>query len=151
MLIVYVDMDDVLCDFSMSYDADRKNNPGISYPQSQYGFFANLNPIDDSLDSMRRLIECDRCDPYILTAPSCKNPFSYTEKRVWVEKNLGMKWVERLIICPNKSLLAGHYLIDDNIKGQGQDKFGGELVHFGSSEFPDWESICKYLYFLGEN
>lgn len=36
-------------------------------------------------------------------------------------------------------------LIDDNVEGKGQNYFQGELIHFGSQEFPDWMSVRKAL------
>jgi len=44
-MIVYVDMDGVLCDFEGAHDRDLKRNPGVKYPQSQYGFYQNLAPL----------------------------------------------------------------------------------------------------------
>jgi len=41
------------------------------------------------------------------------NPLSYTEKRVWIEKFFGIDFVEKLIICSNKGLVKGAFLIDD--------------------------------------
>ena len=58
-----------------------------------------------------------------------------------------MDMVERLIISPNKSLLKGDYLIDDNYTGRFQNEFEGEFIHFGTSEYPDWKSVRKYLNF----
>jgi 5'-nucleotidase len=138
-------MDDVLCEYTSSYNFHKKKNPEIVYPQSQYGFFSDLHPLAYAKESMKKLMNSSRYDPYILTAPSCENPLSYTEKRVWVERHLGMEYVERLIISPNKGLLLGDYLIDDNIEGKGQENFTGELIHFGSFEYPNWEYVCKYL------
>ena len=60
-------------------------------------------------------IYSDKFDMWFLTAPSIKNPMSYAEKRVWIETNSFPP--ERLIICPDKSLLKGDYLIDDNKEG----------------------------------
>ena len=70
---------------------------------------------------------------------------SYTEKRVWVEQQLGMEMVERLIISPNKSLLKGDYLIDDNIIGKGQEDFAGQVFQYGSAEFPNWTVVIQKL------
>ncbi len=143
--IVYVDMDDVLCDFSDAYDAALKINPGIKYPQSQYGFFTSLAAIDGALDALHTLIASNHYEPYILTAPSTRNPFSYTEKRVWIEQFFGYDFVEKLIICSNKALLKGDYLIDDHLNGKGQENFEGKLIHFGSKEFPHWGSVRAEL------
>lgn len=118
-MIIYLDMDDVLCDFQSSYRKALLDNPSITFPQSQYGFFANLNPIEGAIDAAKALEKSNKYQPYILTAPSLKNPLCYTEKRVWVEKWLGFSYVKKLIICPEKSLLKGDYLIDDNISGKG--------------------------------
>jgi 5'(3')-deoxyribonucleotidase len=52
--------------------------------------------------------------------------------------------LEKLILCPDKSLVKGDYLIDDDIK-HGQLTFEGEHIRFGSSNFPDWKSVIKYL------
>ena len=38
-MIVYIDMDDVLCNFTETANQDLKLNPAIKFPQSQYGFF----------------------------------------------------------------------------------------------------------------
>lgn len=137
-------MDDVLCDYTSQFNQHIERNPSIRFPQSQYGFFANLKPIDGAIDAMEALL-ASQYEPYILTAPSYMNPMCYTEKRVWVEKHLGMEYVKRLILSPNKSLLNGHYLIDDNHQGKGQDNFKGTLMLFGSEIFPDWAAIRRTL------
>lgn len=143
--IIYIDMDDVLCDFSGAYHAALAINDGIKYPQSQYGFFTNLAAIDGALDALHTLTESNHYEPYILTAPSTRNPLSYKEKRVWIEQYFGYEFVEKLIICSNKGLLKGDYLIDDNTSGKGQENFEGELIHFGSTEFPNWISVKTQL------
>ena len=40
----------------------------------------------------------------------------------------------------------GDYLIDDQI-ANGVDKFKGEPIHFGQERFPDWKSVCAYLFY----
>ncbi len=144
--IIYVDMDDVLADFEKSYKYRLKQNPFILYPQSEYGFFRKLEPIKGAIYAMEKLSEI--YEVFILTAPSEMNPLCYTEKRLWVEDHLGMEWVSKLIISPDKSLFIGDYLIDDNPNSKGQDKFQGELILFGGEEYPDWEKVLIKL--LGE-
>lgn len=132
-------MDGVLCNYSKAYNEQLKLNPEIKYPQSQYGFFANLEPMECCKHTVPILME--NYDVYVLTAPSTKNPLSYTEKRVWIEKHFGMALVEKLIMSPNKGLLKGDYLIDDNWTGNGQENFEGVLIRFGGELFPDWHTI----------
>ena len=138
-------MDDVLCNYTAAYQYALTENPEIKYPQSQYGFFRNLKPIKDSIKSIKQLDQDNRFEVYILTAPSYRNPLCYSEKREWVEVYLGMPFVKRLIISPNKGLNKGDYLIDDNDSGKGQEHFEGELIKFGSAKYPDWGSVMAYL------
>ena len=97
----------------------------------------------DTVEVYQWLNNQDNVDLYILTAPSVRNPSSYTEKRLWLERYLGLKTAYKLIISPNKGLNLGHYLIDDYIEGKGRENFEGQILQFGSKEYPDWKSICR--------
>lgn len=143
--IVYVDIDDTLADLQSALKKAKSINPAMPFPQAEYGFYANLAPIDGAIEGVEWLLNSKVFTPYILTAPSTMNPMSYTEKRVWVEKHLGMEMVERLIISPNKSLLKGAYLVDDNIEGRGQEGFEGKVLQYGSAQFPNWRSVIQAL------
>ena len=145
MKTIYIDMDGVLCDFNTRYNQKLREQPTISYPQSQYGFYTNLKPIKGAIEAATILLKSNQYNPYILTAPSIHNPLSYTEKRIWVESFLGMNYVEKLIISPDKSLLKGDYLIDDNENGRGQEMFEGELIQFATDQYPSWQIILEKL------
>ena len=133
---VYVDMDGVLCDYWKRFY--ELQNEYIKLPQTTYGFYTSLEPIPGAIESFRWLEE--RYDVYILTRPSYQNPLCYTEKRVWVEKHFGLETTKKLIICWDKELLRGDYLIDDH-----DYRFDGELIRFGTDEFRDWEKVKEYL------
>jgi len=141
--ILYIDMDDVLCDFTSAHSTRLLESPEQPYPQSQKGFYENLIPIDGGIRAVTTLR--NHFDVYLLTAPSTMNPLSYTEKRLWVEAHLGYEMVLRLIISPNKGLLMGDFLIDDHAEGRGQEHFQGELIQFTSALYPDWKSVINYL------
>jgi len=136
-------MDDVLCDFLYMWDLKKKENPEIEYPQQEESFWIDLPPLKDAISTVNKLKLL--YDVYILTAPSMMNPKCYSGKRIWVENYLGYDLVQKLIITPNKALNKGEFLIDDMTEGKGQDKFEGELIHFGSKKFPDWKTIYNYL------
>jgi 5'(3')-deoxyribonucleotidase len=137
-------MDNVLCDYQKAWEESMIDNPEILYPQSQYGFFRDLEPINSALFMYKRL--SDNFDVWILTAPSVQNPMCYTEKREWVGKHLGFEAAKRLILSPDKSLLIGDYLIDDIEAGRAkQDQFNGTQIVFGNTEYPDWFVVMEYF------
>ena len=145
MKIVYIDMDDTLCDFDTAFKRSKLEHPDITWPQSRHGFFLNLQPIDGAIEAVNELIVSNKYDPYILSSPSVRNPTCYAEKRVWIENYFGLEFCKKLILSPNKGLNHGEYLIDDNVEGKGQDAFKGELIHFGGDEYPTWEHVISYL------
>lgn len=140
--IIYIDMDDVLAQYSISFSRAIKNNPSIQFPQSQPGFFVDLIPVDGAINAVNKLRR--NYDVYILTAPSVKNPLCYTEKRLWIEKYFDLDFCHKLIICSNKGLLKGDYLIDDNITGKGQENFEGKLIQFGTDDCMDWSRPVSF-------
>jgi 5'-nucleotidase len=144
-MIIYIDMDDTICDFSGSLRRFIKNGGTLKFPQSKIGFFENLPPLPNALESVNQLRQHSGYDVYILTAPSTRNPSCYSEKRIWIEKHFDYDFTKKLIISPNKGLFKGDILIDDHICGKGQENFKGRLIHFGSSAFPDWTTVVKEL------
>ena len=137
---VYVDMDDTLCDFIGPF---RRGEVSIKYPQSKVGFFLDLEPLEGAIDGMKILQTKSKV--YILTRPSIKNTHCYTEKADWIKKYLGEEMLERMILCPDKSLVKGDYLIDDDHR-HGQTEFEGEHIHFGKDDrFKNWSHVIEYL------
>lgn len=135
-------MDGVLCDFFGASRKALKENPKQIYPQSQWGFFLKLEEIPQAIESFKKLQE--KYDVWILTRPSFRNVNCFTEKAQWVWDHLGFDVVEKTIMCGDKSLLKGDYLIDDQ-DNAGQREFEGEWIHFKSDKFPDWNSVINYL------
>jgi 5'-nucleotidase len=122
---IYVDMDDTLCDFTGAHKAALARVPSQKFPQAQMDFFRKLEPLDGAIEAMNTLSEF--YEVWILSRPSYLNPLCYTE------------WCEKLILCSDKSLLIGEWLIDDvlwhDFKGT-QIQFGGDI---------DWNWITKDL------
>jgi 5'(3')-deoxyribonucleotidase len=145
---IYIDMDNTICDFKSAFEKAIKETPTIAFPHCQYGFFSNLEPITGAIEAVNKLRE--QFDVYILTRPSVRNPLCYTEKRIWIEKYFGLEFCEKLILCCNKTLLKGDYLIDDT-----PWKFEGVQILFGSPVFLHWDIVLKYFKkefsFLGLN
>lgn len=139
---IYIDMDGTLCDFFGPFLKSRQENPSLEFPHSKIGYFKELLPLPGAIDAFNELKKY--YDVWILTRPSFKNIHCFTEKAEWVLEYLGYDSLEKLVICGDKSLLKGDYLIDDN--GQnGQGEFEGEWIHFDTDKYPDWDSVLKYL------
>ena len=137
---IYVDMDDTICDFTSPFKTGLFRE---KYPQSKIGFFLDLEPLEGAVEGMKTLME--KHDVWILTRPSIKNTNCYTEKAEWIKKYFGEDFLEKLILCPNKSLVKGDYLIDDDHR-HGQTEFEGEHIHFGKNErFQTWSQVVEYL------
>lgn len=135
---VFIDMDDTLCDYRAKFKEKIEASP-ISFPQSQYGFFTSLKPIEGAIEAYQELEKY--FEVYILTAPSYMNPLCYTEKRVWVEQHLGLATTQNLIICQRKGLLKGDFLIDD----KPYPEFEGEQLLFRHAPYENWAEVLKYL------
>ena len=136
---IYVDMDDTLCDFMGAQSRARMKTPTQMFPQAQMDFFRKLEPLQGAIEGMKYLNK--HYDVWILTRPSIYNPLCYTEKRLWVEDHLGIDFCHKLILCPDKALLRGDILIDD----QKWEHFEGQQLVFGSKEFPNWQAVLSYL------
>ena len=149
---VFVDMDDVLTDFRPAFEAARAAEPASLWPQATPGFFSALEPIPDAVTGMRVLDAMGGVDVQILTAPSPRNPHSYSEKRLWIEQHLGYPFVKRLHISPRKDFFKGDLLVDDNEKGKGQENFEGSLLKFGSDFCRNWpEAVVRVLMYRGDD
>jgi 5'(3')-deoxyribonucleotidase len=139
---IYVDMDDVLCDYFKAASLAILKNPNQPYPQSKWSFYLDLEEIPGAIEGFRKLQ--DKYDVWILTRPSFYNINSFSEKAQWVLNHLGFEIVQKTIMCGDKSLLKGDYLIDD-MTNAGQLDFEGEFIEFGSNKFPDWTTVTEYL------
>ena len=137
---IYVDMDDTLCDFTGPFKSGEYK---LKYPQSKVGFFLDLQPLEGAIEGMKILMT--KYDVWILTRPSIKNIHCYTEKAEWIKKYFGEDFLDKLILCPNKSLVKGDFLIDDDNR-HGQPEFEGEHIHFSKDErFMNWSQVVDYL------
>lgn len=133
-------MDDTLCDFITPFKTGEYK---LKYPHSKVGFFLDLEPIEGAIEGMNTLMT--KYDVWILTRPSIKNTHCYTEKAEWIKKYFGEDMLFKLILCPDKSLVKGDYLIDDDDK-HGQQDFEGEHIFFGKDErFMNWSQVVEYL------
>ena len=143
--ILYFDMDGVLADFHRAIREKVTPELAIKYGENIDqipGIFNDLKPIKGAIFAFQELSQ--KYDCYILSTAPWGNPEAWMEKRLWVEKWLGLFGHKRLILSHNKHLNKGDYLIDDRL-ANGADKFEGEHLLFGGDEFPNWSAVLDYL------
>ena len=155
MKVLYIDMDGVVANFDKTFklrDPTLDTNDGPNYEErsarvykialKEPNIFLEFEPIEGSIEAINKLF--NHFNIYFLSTPMWDLPTSFTDKRLWLEKYFGEKVKDRLILTKRKDLNIGDYLIDDTTRN-GVDKFTGEHLHFGTKDYPDWDSILKKL------
>jgi len=147
-MILYIDMDGVIADFEKGV---KNIEPNMEWTKEEVDRVCEANPhVFETLpwiEGAKEAIDVLKdyyTDIYFLSTPMCNIPESYTGKRKWIQKYFG-EWADkRLILTHRKDLCIGDILIDDRLKN-GSESFKGKHIHFGQPEFPNWESVLKYL------
>lgn len=148
--ILYVDMDGVLVDFRSAFEhiptETLREYEGREDDIS--GIFALMDPMPGAVEAYRELSQL--FDTYVLSTAPWANPSAWSDKLLWVKRHLGDVAEKRLILTHHKDLNRGDFLVDDKSK-RGADRFVGELILFGSEEYPDWPAVLDYLRVAGED
>ena len=146
--ILYFDMDNVLVNFQSGID--QLSDDTLSEYEDRLdevpGIFSLMKPLDGAIEAVKTLSRY--YDVYILSTAPWNNPSAWIHKVEWVQKYFGADkhdvFYKRLILTHHKNLNKGDYLIDDRTKN-GAGEFSGELILFGSEQFPNWEIVTNYL------
>ncbi|KAA1419688.1 hypothetical protein F0U44_12150 [Nocardioides humilatus] len=143
-------MDNTLVDFTARLDGIH---PSILEKYEEQGadeipgIFALMPPVAGAVEAFQELSTL--FDTYILSTAPWKNPSAWQHKVEWVHLHLGIDAdspaYKRLILSHHKHLNRGDFLIDDRPAHNGADRFDGEVIAFGSAEFPDWPTVVEYL------
>jgi 5'-nucleotidase len=142
--ILYVDLDNVLVDFqsALPYFSPEIVKSFEGRLDEVPGIFAKMTPVKGAVEAFTIL--ADVFDIYILSTAPWNNPSAWSDKLEWVQANLGKPAYKRLILTHHKELNRGDFLVDDR-PNNGAEEFAGELILFGSEQFPDWPAVRKYL------
>jgi 5'-nucleotidase len=142
--ILYIDIDGVLVDFQTGIDKLTKTvkKEYDGHLDDVPGIFSLMEPLPGAIEAYRKL--AIKYDTFILSTAPWDNSTAWSDKNAWVKKHLGSVAYKRLILTHHKNLNLGDYIIDDRVKW-GVDLFKGEHIHFGTSRYPDWQTVLNYL------
>ncbi len=93
------------------------------------GFFENLPPIAGAIDALTTLDKLGH-QVRICSSPLASYNDCVEEKYRWVDRNLGLEWIDRVILARDKTLIYGDILIDDRPELTGARKPFWEHVLF---------------------
>jgi len=146
---LYIDMDNTLVDFTAHLENIAPDVLALYKDREDEmpGVFALMPPMRGALEAFRELAK--HFDIYILSTAPWLNPSAWQHKVEWVQLHLGIEdgtpAYKRLILSHHKNLNRGDFLVDDRPEKNGTDGFEGEVIAFGSKEFPDWPTVTEYL------
>lgn len=146
--VLYIDMDNVLVNFQSGID--RLDQGTLQAYEGRLdevpGIFALMEPMDGAVEAVHKLSE--RYDVYVLSTAPWLNPSAWCDKLKWIQhyfgKDEGSVLYKKLILSHHKNLNKGAVIIDDRTKN-GVDGFGGQHIHFGTVDFPDWKSVLAFF------
>lgn len=157
--IIFFDMDNVLVDFKSALDKvdpevlKQYADDGTGKPHYDDipGLFSLMDPMDGAIDAVKRIAASGRYELYILSTAPWGNPSSWTDKVLWVKHHFDSDhpdgiFYKRMVLTHHKNLCIqdNAWLIDDR-KAHGSELFAHHFIHFGSEQFPDWESVLKHF------
>ena len=145
---IFFDLDGVVADFDEAAIrwGEKVGINGEEFKKKklyrQEGFYADLNLMDGAKEAIEKLDTVYNIA--FVSAPSWDNPFSFTEKRIWIEKHFGTWARKKMDLSFRKGHYIGHYLIDDRTK-YGAADFIGEHIMFGTEPFKTWKEVTDYI------
>lgn len=142
--ILYIDMDNVLVDFTSAFPhlSEEDHRVYADRLDEVPGIFSRMSAVAGAVEAFNELSRL--FDTYLLSTAPWENPSAWSDKLLWVKTHLGQAGYKRLILSHHKHLNRGDFIIDDRTKN-GVDRFQGQHIHFGTEQFPDWPTVVAYL------
>eukprot|EP00599_Poterioochromonas_sp_BG-1_P008745 CAMPEP_0173153570 /NCGR_PEP_ID=MMETSP1105-20130129/12939_1 /TAXON_ID=2985 /ORGANISM="Ochromonas sp., Strain BG-1" /LENGTH=635 /DNA_ID=CAMNT_0014069531 /DNA_START=1 /DNA_END=1908 /DNA_ORIENTATION=- len=130
--VILIDMDGVLVDWDKGFLEEWKGKTTVDRSQSYYmekcvpesyqkeaellfhqsGFFLNLPWMEGAQQAIQEMKQ-EGLQVYLCTSPLVTSKYCAQEKLEWVRIHLGESWVDKVILCQDKSKVKGDILIDD--------------------------------------
>jgi len=144
------------CQWSLHLD-DAEYHKAYKMAQLEPGFWLNLKAYPGALEALEEMKQQGH-SVWLCSSPSSRSETCHSEKASWIKKHMSAWWAKRLILCKDKTLIRGDYLIDDNayIRGECDPEWthilyaqpynqglpDEEQKHY-LQEWSDWKSILS--------
>jgi 5'-nucleotidase len=134
-------------------DAYPGNDKLIRDIVTSHGFYRDLEEIPGSITAVKNILEMGH-EPFLCSSPETnfKEQMCWTEKAQWVEQHMGRKWVDRMILTRDKTLVHGDVLVDDkpSIRGVMTPTWSHLIYPAPYNDFTSgwrggWETLFHYL------
>lgn len=123
------------------------------------GFFETLPVMDGAAETLNRIMDEDRFNVFLCSTPDSHtvNHCCSSEKIRSVHKHLGERWLKRIILTHDKTLVNGDFLLDDkpSITGINEDPTWDHVVFhqpynkhvdgFRLNVWKDWNNLESIL------
>lgn len=79
------------------------------------GFYDAMKPLGNSVETLNKIFDDERFYPYLCSSPETDSSHQscWSEKARWVERYLGARWLDRLMLIRDKSLANADVIVDD--------------------------------------
>ncbi len=92
------------------YPEDLRDKVETIYCEPE--FYLNLQPVKGGIEAINIMLELGH-DVRICTSPLSRYENCVLEKYQWIEKYFGRDFTKRMILSKDKTIIRGHFLIDD--------------------------------------
>ncbi len=92
------------------YPEDLRDKVETIYCEPE--FYLNLQPVKGSIEAINIMLKLGH-DVRICTSPLSRYENCVLEKYQWIEKYFGRDFTKRMILSKDKTIIRGHFLIDD--------------------------------------
>ena len=93
----------------------------------------------------------DRYDVYFISRTCHDTPSLFAEDCEWLDSAFGVLAFDRVVSCPDRSLLMADYLVFAPCREcpDSPESFVGTALEYGKEPFRDWKALGDYFSMLG--
>lgn len=170
--IILIDLDNTIADLDYAVQMKfKEKHPNTKWPPrtsfefdnsieketrailNEPGFFLSLPVIKDAIEAINEMKQ-EGFEVFFCTSPIRQNDPCIKEKFQWIEKYFGFDATRKIIISKDKTLILGHYLIDDK-KQTGVNKnpiwkqiffhqpYNSHLPGLRLTHWKDWKTVIN--------